>query len=198
MPDWLLDALTGRRLGGALFVLAGLIVAGVVLWPSSDDNAADEANRKAKVQPARIVSVPQLGLAFAYPATWSRSVSGRVIRLQAPRGAASMTFASPVDGRHTDEVKADTKDALRKRYAPAKIVKEGPAKLGSRRVTSFELEGVGSDDAVRALVLIGTSAYRTYTVALITPPQPSAKTLAEAHQVLATVRLTKPEVPSNG
>ena len=75
MPDWLLEGLTGRRLGGALFVLAGLIVAGVVLWPSGDDNAADEANRKAKVQPARIVSVPQLGLAFAYPATWSRSAS---------------------------------------------------------------------------------------------------------------------------
>ena len=190
MSDALLDALTGRRLGGALFVLAGLIVAGIVLWPSDDKDGGSA--REGGVLPARIVSVPQLGITFAYPATWSRSISGRVIRLQAPRGAAALTFSSPVEGRRSDQVKAATKDALRKRYAPAKVVHEGPAKLGTRKATSFELEGKDGDRRVRALVVAGSSAWRTYVVALITPARPSGKTLAQAQQVLATVRLVEP------
>jgi hypothetical protein len=188
--DAFLDALTGRRLGGALFVLAGLLVAGVVLWPSSDD--ADNTTNTGDVQRARIVLVPQLGLTFAYPATWSRDVSGEVLRLHAPRGAAVMTFASPVEGRHTDQLKADTKAALRKRYEPATIVKDGPAKLGPRMATSFELEGAAGAELVRVLAIVGSSPYRTYVVTLITPGMPSAKTLAQVQQVLATVRLPKP------
>jgi hypothetical protein len=194
MLDAFLEALTGRRLGGALFVLAGLLVAGIVLWPSDDGDGGPA--RTVKVQPARIVSVPQLGLAFAYPSTWSRTLSGRVIRLQSPRATAVMTFSSPIDGRHVDQVMADAKDALRQRYAPAKIVQAGPAKLGARRATSFELEGIGADAAVRVLVLAGSTAYRTYVVTLLTPQEPSATTLAQAQQVLATVRLTRPAIPS--
>lgn len=198
--DAFLDALTGRRLGGALLVLTGLIVAGVVLWPSGDDQGSSRAN-EGGVQRARIVSVPQLGLTFAYPATWSRTVSGRVIRLRAPKGAAVMAFSSPVEGRHTDRLKADVKDALRERYAPATIVKEGSAKLGSRKAASFELEGADDGEIVRALAVIASSPHRTYLVTLITPGRPSAKTLAQAQQVLATVRLPKPRaaprVPSS-
>lgn len=191
MLDRFLDALTGRRLGGALFVLAGFIVAGVVLWPS-DDGGGDGPQRDA-VQRARIVSVPQLGLTFAYPATWSRDVSGIVIRLRAPRNAAAMTFSSPVEGRHDKRLKADALAALRSRYDPAKVVRDGPAKLGSRGVTSVELEGKGSrGEVVRALALVGSSRYRTYVVTLITPGRPSARTLAQAQQVLATVRLARP------
>lgn len=191
MLDRFLEALTGRRLGGALFVLAGLIVAGVVLWPS-DDGGGDGAKRNA-VQRARIVSVPQLGLTFAYPATWSRDVSGTVIRLRAPKGAASVTFATPVEGRHDARVKAATLKALRERYAPAKVLEDGPAKLGSRTVTSFELRGSGSrGEAVRALALVGSSKHRTYVVTLITPGRPSARTLAQAQQIFATVRLPRP------
>jgi hypothetical protein len=189
VPDGILDALTGRRLGGALFVLAGFIVAGVVLWPRGE---ADPPRARG-VQPARIVSVPQLGLTFAYPATWERSVSGVVIRLHAPKGAAVMTFASPVSGRETDRVKADTKAALRKRYAPAEVVHEGPAKLGPRKVTSVELTGVDAGEPVRALALTGSSPWRTYVVTLLTPSRPSARTLAEAQEVLATVRLVEPK-----
>jgi hypothetical protein len=188
VPDWLLEGLTGRRLGGALFVLAGLIVAGVVLWPGDDGGRP----RAAGTQPARIVSIPQLGMTFAYPSTWERTVSGLVVSLHAPADAALMTFSSPVKGRETDRVLADTKDALRKRFAPAKIVHTGPAKLGSRKVTSFELRGDDGGEPVRALALIGSSRYRTYVVTLLTPARPSAKTLAEAQELLSTVRLVQP------
>lgn len=190
MLDGFLDALTGRRLGGALFVLAGLIVAGVVLWPGDDGGKGGDRDA---VQRARIVSVPQLGLTFAYPATWSRDVSGTVIRLRAPRNAAAMTFSTPLAGRHDARVKDVTLEALRKRYAPSKVLREGPAKLGARTVTSFELQGSGSrGEAVRALALVGSSEFRTYVVTLITPGRPSARTLAQVQQVLATVRLPKP------
>lgn len=187
MLDRFLDALTGRRVGGALFVLAGIVVAIAVLSARGGDG------KRGAVQRARIVSVPQLGLTFAYPATWSRDVSGTVIRLRAPRSVAVMTFASPVEGRYDARLKADTLAALRKRYAPAKVLRDGPAKLGARKVTSFELRGTGSrGEVVRALALVGSSDYRTYVVTLITPGRPSARALAQAQQVLATVRLPKP------
>ncbi len=194
MPDRFLDALTGRRLGGALFVLCGLIVAGVVLWPSDD---GDDRAPKAKIQPVRLVSVPQLGLAFAHPSTWSRTTSGSVLRLRSPDGSALLTFASPLEGRQPARVKDALKEALRKRYRPAKIVDDGKGKLGKHNVTTFELEGSGDDDkGVRALVFVGNSAYRTYAVTLLTPANPSAKRLVEVQQILATVRFTKPQLAS--
>jgi hypothetical protein len=188
MRDAYLDALTGRRLGGALFVLCGLILAAYVLWPSGDGD-----RKPPKIQPVRIVSVPQLGLAFAHPRTWKRTIAGRVIRLRSPDGAAVLTFASPTTGSHSKEVKAQLKSLLRKRFGDAKIVHDGPAKLGRRKVLSFEITGVtaGSGET-RALVLVGSSAYRTYAVTLLTPAVPSAKRLVEAQEILATVRLSKP------
>jgi hypothetical protein len=189
--DRFLDALTGRRLGGALLLLAGVIVLLIVLWPSGDDGGGRRPAARG-TQPARLVSVPQLGLAYAYPSTWSRTVSGRVIRLSSPGDAVVMTFASPVEGHHTERVRSDAESALRKQFAPASVVHEGPGKLGSRPVTTFELEGQGPRDEVRVLALVGSTPYRTYVVTLITPPRPSAKRLAEAQEILRTVRLTKP------
>ncbi len=190
MLDRFLEALTGRRLGGALFVLAGIVVAIAVLQARGGD---DDGARKGAVQRARIVSVPQLGLTFAYPATWSRDVSGTVIRLHAPREAAVMTFATPVAGRQDARMKSATLEALRIRYAPAKVLREGPARLGPRKVASFELQGKGPrGGVVRVLALVGSSDFRTYVVTLTTPGRPSAKSLVQARQVLATVRLPKP------
>ena len=187
--DRFLEALTGRRLGGALFVLVGLIVAGVVL----SRLGGDDPPPKPKIQPVRLVSVPQLGLAFAHPRTWRRTVSGQVIRLRSPEGSAVMTFSSPLRGRQTRRVRLALKAALLDRLKPAKVLRDGPGKLGSRPVTTFELRGTGAGKKVtRALVLAGSSAYRTYAVTLLTPGRPSAKRLAEAQQILATVSLSKP------
>jgi hypothetical protein len=190
MLDRFTDALTGRRLGGALLVLSGLVVAGIVLWPGGGE---DSARAPAKIVPVRLVSVPQLGLAFAYPSTWSRTVAGRVIRLRNADRDATLTFSTPVAGRYAQRVKDALKQALRKRLAPATIVHEGPGKLGRRRAMTFELQGFGADDTVRALVLVASSPYRTYAVTLLTPSRPSAKGLAQVQQILATVRLTKPQ-----
>jgi len=193
MRDRFLDALTGRRLGGALFVLCGLIVAAIVLWPEGDDAS------EPRIQPVRIVSIPQLGLTFAHPRAWRRTVAGRVIRLRSPEGAAVLTFASPVAGRHTAQLKADLLQLLRKRYDGARIVRDGPAKLGGRPASSFEIAGVAAGGReTRALVLVASSRYRTYAVTLLTPGLPSAKRLAEAQQILATVRLVEPVVASKG
>ncbi len=190
-----MDVVTGRRLGGALFVLGGLVVAAIILWPSGKSPSSGD-RRPAKIQPVRIVSVPQLGLAFAHPRTWVRSVSGRVIRLRSPDGTTLLTFTSPTAGHHTQRVKSETEQELLTRFAPAKVAHEGPAKLGERAVTSFELSGFSPDnDAVRVLVLVGATEYRTYTVTLLTPLRPSSKRVAEVQQILATVRLTKPSPP---
>jgi hypothetical protein len=182
-----LDALTRRRLGGAVLMLAGVVVAAVVLWP--EGGSGDGADR----QPVRLVSVPQLGLAFAQPSTWKQSAEGRVLRLRSPDGSAVLTFSSPVAGRYPERVKEALKSALLKRLKPAEIVRDGPGRLGTRRVNSFELDGFGRrDERVRALALIDSTPYRTYAVTLITPGRPSRRRLAEVQQILRTVRLTKP------
>ena len=197
MLDSFLDALTGRRLGGALFVLLGVIVAAVVLWPEGDGDRDTAA--KPRIAPVRIVSVPQLGISFAHPRAWRRTIAGRVIRLRSPERAAVLTFASPVEGAHTRQVLADLKGELLQRFSGAKLVREGPAKLGRRDGRSLELDDIGADASQRVLIVVASSAHRTYAVTLLTPARPSAKRLVEVQQILDTVRLSKPTaVASNG
>jgi len=189
MPGGLLESLTRRRIGGAALVLAGLAVAAVVLWQifRSDDSAGAE---KPSV---RLVSVPQLGLAFAYPRDWKSSVERRVIRLRSPDGAAVMTFSSPVRGAHPKQVKAALEGALRRRLKPATILRDGAGKLGTRTAASFELSGFGPGRTrTRVLALVEDTPHRTYAVTLLTPGRPSRKRLLEAARILATVRLSKP------
>jgi len=189
MPGSILEALTRRRLGGAVLVLAGIAVALVVLWPSGAGD--DTVDAKA----VRLVSVPQLGLAFAHPRTWRARARRRVLRLRSPDGTAVMTFASPVAGRQTARVKAELKRALRRDLAPAKILREGSGRLGRRRVSTFELAGSGSNNRVRVLALVDSTPYRTYAITLLTPAHPSHRRLLEAQRILLTVRFTKPVRP---
>lgn len=182
--------LTRRRLGGAVLVLAGIAVAAVVLWP--EGGGSDRPRR----QPVRLVSVPQLGLALAHPSAWKQSVERRVLRLRGPDGSAVLTFASPVTGRHSSRVKAALKRTLLRRLKPSRVVRDGPGRLGNRRVTSFEVDGfAANDERVRALALVDSTPHRTYAVTLLTSGQPSRRRLAEVSQILATVRLTKPVRP---
>lgn len=187
MPDGSDGLIKRRRLGGAALVLAGLAVAAIVLRPlfTSDD-------APPRATPAgRIVSIPQLGLAFAHPRSWTRSIQGRVIRLRSPEGAAVMTFAS-VGGRRPKQTKAVLVRTLRARLKPAIVVRDGPGQLGTRTAASVEIVGLSPGKRDRALALVGDTAYRTYAITLITPNRPSRKRLLEATQILASVRLTKP------
>jgi len=179
------NALTRRRLGGAVLMLAGIAIAAFVLWPEGDDDRSARA-------PVRLVSVPQLGLALAHPRSWKQTAARRALRLRSSDGSAVLTFASPVAGRHSESVKAALKRALLKRLKPAKVVRDGPSRLGNRRVASFEINGRMRAGRVRALALVGSSPYRTYAVTLFTGGKPSRRRLAEVQQMLATVRLSKP------
>ncbi|MGH2941671.1 MAG: hypothetical protein ACRDLN_02685 [Solirubrobacteraceae bacterium] len=187
MPDGFGELMTRRRLGGAALILAGLVVAGLVLWSMLRD---DEPAR-ARATPVRLVSVPQFGLAFAHPRNWTQSVKGRVVRLRSPDGAAVLTFSS-LPGREPKRVKSALERALRKQFDPAEIVRDGTGLLGRRRVDSFELSGIGPTGPVRALGLVEDTPHRTYAVTVLTPGRPSRKRLREALQILDSVRLTKP------
>jgi hypothetical protein len=180
--------LTRRRLGGAALVLAGLVVAGVVLWPAL---AGDEDQAARAARAVRIVAIPQLGLAFAHPRSWTRSVKGRVVYLRSPEGAAVMTFAS-VAGRRSTQVKAALLRALRRRLDSSTVVRDGPGRLGPRSVDTFELTGASSGRRERALALVEDTPYRTYAITVLTPARPSRKRLLEATHILASVRLTRP------
>lgn len=168
--------------------MAGLVVAGVVLWPALSDDDPAPARGEATV---RLVSVPQLGLTFAHPRSWKRTVQGRVIRLRSPGGAAIMTFAS-VGGRRPKQVKAVLLRTLRRRMDPVSVVRDGPGRLGPRSASTFELSGLTPAGIERALGLVEHTAYRTYAITLLTPARPSRKRLLEATQILASVRLSKP------
>ncbi|MDP2710325.1 MAG: hypothetical protein Q8O56_03820 [Solirubrobacteraceae bacterium] len=189
MLDRITEALTRRRLGGAVLLLAGIAVAAIVLWP--DDGDDDEPVR-AKVAPVRLVSVPPLGLAFGHPTSWKRTVRGRVIELRSPDRSVVMIFSSPVAGEEPRAAKAAAEKALRKQFAPAKIVRDGPGKLGPRTVATFELTGRDKTGPVRVLVLVGTTPQRTYVVTLLTGGDPTVARIREARQILNTVRFSKP------
>jgi hypothetical protein len=189
MPARSNAALTRRRLGGAVLLLAGIAVAAVVLWPGGGDHPA-ASNKKL---PVRFVSVPPLGMVFAHPTSWKRTVSKRVIGLRAPGGSVLVFFSSPIAKPAVGRVKAAAERQLRKQFAPAKIVRDGPGRLGARTVSSFELKGRDKSGIVRALVLVDSTAYRTYAVTVLTGPKPSRRRLGEARAIISTVRFGKPQ-----
>lgn len=180
-------ALTRRRLGGAVLVLGGIVIAAVVLVSAGDDTP-----RAKKASPVRIVSVPPLGLGFAHPTSWKRKVSKQVIGLRSPDGSILVFFSSPLARPAVAEVEAQAKVELLAQFKPAKIVNESRQPLGRRNVSSFELRGRDKGKVVRALEMIDSTPYRTYAVTVLTGAKPSRRQLQEARSIIATVRLTKP------
>jgi hypothetical protein len=186
MPHRITAALTRRRLGGAVLLLAGVVVAAIVLWPSGSEPAT-------KRLPVRIVSIPPLGIGFAHPREWKRGVSGDTLRLTSPDGSLVLLFASPLDKPLAQFAKHEAKTALRKRFAPAKIVHEGRSPLGrAGKVRSFELVGERDKQLVRALVYVTATQWRTYVVTMLTGENPSKRRLTEARRILATVSFSQP------
>ena len=183
------EALTRRRLGGAVLLLAGIVIAAIVLWPSGGGD-----DREAKALPIRIVSVPPLGLGFAHPRTWKRAVSGKVIRLTSPEGSLVLLFSSPFPVPDRDRATVEAKQALLKQFAPAEIVREGRSPLGrAGRVPSFEITGERDRTRlVRVLVHVASTQWRTYVVTMLTGENPSRRRVAEARRILSTVNLSKP------
>lgn len=181
------DGAGRRRLVGAGLLLAGLAIAALVLIPGADGPPG-----RAPRPVAASVSVPGLGLAFAHPASWKREIDGRAFRLRSPEGSVILTIASPLAERRPEEVKAALRSALLRRLAPAKVLREGPGPLGARRATTFELTGRSGGERVRALGVVESTPFRTYTITLVTSASPSARRVKEAQDVLGSVRLTKP------
>jgi hypothetical protein len=182
-----------RRLGGAVLLLAGIVVAVVVLLTGGDDKPP----AKPKPLPARIVSVPPLGLGFAHPTSWKRKVDKQVIGLRSPEGSVVVFFSSPAARPAVAQVLAGAKSELLKQFKPAKIVNDGREPLGLRNVKSFELLGHDNGKVVRALEMVDSTEYRTYAVTVVTGAKPSARRLREARAIIGTVRFSKP-VPGAG
>lgn len=170
-----------------MLLLAGIAVAAFVLWPGGGDDRP-----ATKKLPVRFVTVPPLGLGFVHPTSWKRTVSNRIISLRAPDGSVLVFLSSPVAGAEPRRVKAEAERQLRKEFAPAKIVREGPGRLGNREAASFELNGRDASGPVRALVLVEDTLYRTYAVTVLTGAKPSRRRLGEARQIIASVRFSEP------
>jgi hypothetical protein len=186
MRQGITAALTRRRLGGAVLLLAGIVIAAIVLWPSGDDPP------KAKPLAVRIVSVPPLGLGFVHPRTWKRTVNREVISLRSPDGTLVLVFSSPLDRPNVGFAEQEARRALLKRFAPAKIVHQGRARLGRHVSETFELTGERGVKLVRALVHVSSSRWRTYVVTMLTGENPSRRRLTEARRILDTVNFSKP------
>lgn len=171
-----------------MLVLVGLAVGAAVVSSLLRDD--EPAARAAPAQ--RIVAVPQLGLSFAHPRSWSSSVAGRVVRLRSPEGSAIMTFSSPVEGSEPRRVKQALRETLTDRLKPATVLADGPGKLGPRTVTTLELAGFSATKRVRAIAIVEDTRWRTYAITLLTPDHPSRRRLVEVKQILDSVRLSKP------
>ncbi len=187
MPDRITAALTRRRLGGAVLLLAGIIIATIVLWPGGGDGKA------TKPLPVRIVSVPPLGLGFAHPREWKRTVRGQIIRLSSPDGTLVLLFSSPLDKPQAGFAKSEAMTSLLRQFAPAKVVRDARSPLGrAGKVQSFEITGERGERLVRALVYVTATRWRTYVVTMLSGENPSKRLLTQARRILSTVSFSKP------
>ena len=170
-----------------MLVLAGIVIAVLVLRPTDDDPPAP------KPLPIRIVSIPPLGIGFAHPREWKRTVSGETLRVTSPDGTLVLIFSSPFDRPGAQFAQHEARTTLLERFAPAKVVSERRAPLGRMgMVRSFELTGERDHRLVRALVYTTATQWRTYVVTMLTGENPSARRLTEANRILDTVSFSKP------
>jgi hypothetical protein len=132
-------------------------------------------------------------MGFGHPTSWKRVVHRRVIELRSPDRSILLFLSSPVAKPAARSVKAAAKRQLLKELAPAKVVGDRPGRLGDRVVSSFELRGRDKSGTVRALVLVGSTAYRTYAVTMLTGPTPSRRRVEEAREIIASVRFSEPQ-----
>jgi hypothetical protein len=187
MRERITAAPTRRRLGGAVLLLAGIVIAVLVLWPGGDEKEA------VKPLPVRIVSIPPLGIGFAHPREWKRTVSGETLRVTSPDGSLVLIFSSPFDRPGAQFAQHEARTTLLKRFAPAKVVSERRAPLGRMgMVRSFELTGEREHRLIRALVYVTATQWRTYVVTMLTGENPSKRLLTEANRILDTVSFSKP------
>ncbi len=171
-----------------MLVLAGIVVAVLVLRAADDDD-----KQATKPLPVRIVSIPPLGIGFAHPREWKRTVSGETLRVTSPDGSLVLIFSSPFDRPGAQFAQHEARTTLLERFAPAKVVSERRAPLGRMgMVRSFELTGEREHRLVRALVYTTATQWRTYVVTMLTGENPSARRLAEANRILDTVSFSKP------
>ncbi len=178
---------------GGLLLAIGLLVVAIVVQPCSGGGDGDGAKSKSAAPVVRTVKATPIGLTFTHPSSWTRKISGRVVRLRAPDGTAIMTFASPTAGRQREAVLRALDRGLRSQFPNTRLVRLGDGRLGGLPAISLELLGGRSDARVRMLALIAASSYRTYAVTLITPARPSRRRLAEVQDILSTVSISKPQ-----
>lgn len=188
MATAVLDRPIRRRIIGAGSIVAGVAVAAVILIDDGGSGTGGPVTRTA--------AIPRVGMSLAHPRAWRQREDGRVVRLRSPEGSVLLTLASPVAGRHPAAVKRALVSELRRRLAPAHMLRQGPARLGPRRATSFELSGRSGGQAVRALGIVDSTTFRTYAVTMITSAAPSARRLAEARMILHSIRFTRPQRPA--
>lgn len=182
-----LRELTRRRLGGAVLLLAGLVIGVVVLVSVLGD---DEPDRPPPAE--RRIAVPPLGLAVTQPVGWERTIERRVIRLRSPDRSIAVTVSSPIAGRRNGPVKAALRRGLLRGLAPARVIADRPGRLGTRRVTSIEVMGGRRGRRVRALGIVESTPYRTYAVTVVSPAQPSRRLLLQVRRILDSVALSRP------
>ena len=188
MASAILDRPVRRRIIGAGSIVAGMVVAAIVLIGGGESTGKSEPARVT-----RTAAIPRVGMSVSYPRSWRRHEDGRVVRLRSPEGGVLVTLASPVAGRFPAAVKRALMAELRRRLAPARVLRQGPSRLGPRRATSFELSGRSGGRAVRALGIVDSTAFRTYAVTIITAAAPSARRLAETQGILHSLRFSRPQ-----
>ena len=199
MLDRFLDALTGRRLGGALFVLGGLIVAGAVLSARGGDDGDDEAQAGGPAGADRLGPAARADVRL--PAHVARDVAGSRHPAARPRPQqrpdVRLAGAGPprpaVKARHSRRRCAS---ASRRRRSSA----DGPASSARARSRASSCAAWGSRRRGRSARSRSSADtdYRTYVVTLITPCARRRRRSHEAQQIFATVRFTVPQQRKRG
>jgi len=137
-------------------------------------------------------ALARLGLRGRQPRDWHRAAHGDRLELRSADGTMLLVFASPTSGSFVARVQHDAERALLDSYKPAAIVTRRRGRLGAAAASTTEILATQRGHRIRILSIAAASRWRTYTVALFSALPPVDNRLAEAGQILSSVRFAAP------
>jgi hypothetical protein len=180
-----------RRL--ALMAVIGLVVAIpvtlLVRSADDDDGGARTTEIAEQLPPQKTTSDKRLAIAYAAPKGWKSKREGDVLTLRSRDGSVRVGIAAPASADAAPKVLDDALAGLRASYESVEINRGSGRMIGGLDAKGAVVRAQSDNVDIRILVAVAAGRKRAYLVELFTGAAAATKPVAQAQQLLNSLRL---------